>query len=105
DLLNRLLHDAEPKARMSSILEILVLQAGVLDVQGQQTEAMHRLERALTLAEPEGYIQLFLDEGAPMMALLHRAAARGIASGYVTALLEAAGERMTVEYRLPSSHA
>ena len=40
-----------------------------------------------------------------MMALLHRAAAHGIASGYVTALLEAAGERVTVEYRLPSSHA
>jgi LuxR family maltose regulon positive regulatory protein len=104
DLLNRLLQDAESKSRMSSTLEILVLQALVLDAQDRQTEAMARLRRALTLAEPEGYIRLFLDEGAPMVALLHQASTRGVASGYVSALLEAAGEPMTVEHRLSPSH-
>jgi LuxR family maltose regulon positive regulatory protein len=103
DLLNRLLQDAESKSRMSSTLEILVLQALVLDAQDRPTEAMARLRRALTLAEPEGYIRLFLDEGAPMVALLRRAAIHGIAPGYVTALLEAAGQQVTVEYQLPSS--
>jgi ATP/maltotriose-dependent transcriptional regulator MalT len=104
DLLNRLLHDAEPKARMSSTLEILILQALVLDAQDHQTEAMARLGRALVLAEPEGYIRFFLDEGAPLVALLHQASARRIASGYVTTLLEADGECVTMEHRLSSLH-
>ena len=45
------------------------------------------LERALTLAEPEGYVRVFVDEGPPMAALMQAAAKRGIASGYVQRLL------------------
>ncbi|HZU02579.1 MAG TPA: LuxR C-terminal-related transcriptional regulator, partial [Ktedonobacteraceae bacterium] len=100
DLLNRLLQDAESKSRMSSTLEILMLQALSLDAQDRRTEAMARLRRALALAEPEGYVRLFLDEGAPMITLLHQASTHGVASGYVSALLEAAGEPVAVEYRL-----
>ena len=50
-----------------------------------------RLERALALAEPEGYVRIFVDEGAPMTALLEAAAERGIASTYVRRLLTAFG--------------
>jgi DNA-binding NarL/FixJ family response regulator len=52
---------------------------------------MERLARALSLAEPEGYIRLFVDEGEPMVALLRQAYARGIAPDYVATLLSAAG--------------
>jgi hypothetical protein len=41
----------------------------------------------LTLAEPEGYVRTFVDEGLPMQELLVEAAARGIAPGYVARLL------------------
>ena len=62
-LLDRLLRDAEPKARMGSVLEILVLRALALEAHGDRTSALSTLERALVLAEPEGYIRLFVDEG------------------------------------------
>ena len=90
-LLQRLLQDAETKARMGSALEILVLRALAFHAQGDRTEALSTLERALVLAEPEGYIRLFVDEGAPMLALLRLAHARGILPAYLTALLAAFG--------------
>jgi len=90
-LLNRLLADAEAKARMSSVLEILVLHALSFHAQGKLPAALSTLERALTLAEPQGYIRLFVDEGVPMLTLLHHAHTRGSASGYVATLLSATG--------------
>jgi LuxR family maltose regulon positive regulatory protein len=90
-LLERLRADAEAKARTGSVLEILLLQALAFSAQGKGTEALPVLEHALTLAEPEGYIRLFVDEGEPMVALLRQAYARGIAPDYVAILLAAAG--------------
>jgi LuxR family maltose regulon positive regulatory protein len=90
-LLQRLLQDAETKARMGSALEILVLRALAFHAQGDRTEALSTLERVLLLAEAEGYVRLFVDEGAPMLALLRLAHARGMTPGYVTMLLMAFG--------------
>ncbi len=90
-LLERLREDAEAKSRMGSALEILILQALAFSAQGKGTEALTVLQRALTLAEPEGYIRLFVDEGEPMVALLRHAYACGIAPDYVATLLSAAG--------------
>jgi len=90
-VLEGLREDAEAKARMGSALEILILQALAFSAQGKGTEALTVLERALTLAEPEGYIRLFVDEGEPMVALLSHAYARGIAPDYISTLLSAAG--------------
>jgi LuxR family maltose regulon positive regulatory protein len=91
-LLERLREDAEAKARMGSALEILILQAMAFSAQGEGTEALTVLQRALTQASPEGYIRLFVDEGEPMVALLRHAYARGIAPDYVATLLSAFGE-------------
>jgi len=91
-LLDRLLHDAEAKARMSSSLEILLLQALVYHARGDNTNALSTLERALALAEPEGYIRLFLDDGQHMLELLSLARSRGLAQYYITKLLVASGE-------------
>jgi LuxR family maltose regulon positive regulatory protein len=92
-LLERLLRDAEAKARMGSALAILVLRALTLETQGNRTEALSSLERALLLAEPEGYISLFVDEGAPMLGLLRHARRRGIVPEYVATLLSTFGEQ------------
>jgi hypothetical protein len=47
------------------------------------------LERALALAEPQGYVRMFVDEGAPMVESLRQAQARGSAPAYVALLLAA----------------
>jgi LuxR family maltose regulon positive regulatory protein len=93
-LLERLLEDAEPRARMGSVIEILLLRALALQAQRKQEAALRILGQALTLAEPEGYLRLFLDEGAPLLRLLRQAYARQITPGYVVTLLEAAGEQV-----------
>jgi LuxR family maltose regulon positive regulatory protein len=90
-LLERLLHLPEQQGRRGSALEILVLQALAHQARGDGKEAMQRLARALTMAEPEGYIRLFVDGGEPMVALLFQASARGIAPDYAATLLSAAG--------------
>jgi LuxR family maltose regulon positive regulatory protein len=71
DLLTRLLAAAEAGGRVGSMIEILLLQALALPAD-ELSAALAALERALTLAEPEGYVQLFVDEGLPMLRLLER---------------------------------
>ena len=65
-LLARLLLPAELAGRMGRVIEILALQVTVNLAQGEDSDALASLERALTLAEPEGYIRTFVDEGEPM---------------------------------------
>ena len=79
--------------RTGSVIEILVLQALAHQTQGDIPAALACLERALTLAEPEGYVRIFVDEGPPMAALLRAAAKQGIAPSYVRRLLAAARRR------------
>ncbi len=90
-LLDRLLQDAEAKARLGSALEILVLRALALQAHGDRIGALTTLEHALTRAEPEGYIRLFVDEGVPMRTLLRQA--HGIVPDYVATLLAVFGEQ------------
>jgi LuxR family maltose regulon positive regulatory protein len=71
-LLERLLEAAEAGDRMGSVLEILVQQAMAYEARGSISEALVPLGRALALAEPEGYIRTFVDEGQPMAELLER---------------------------------
>jgi LuxR family maltose regulon positive regulatory protein len=71
----------------------VALGASVLRALATPTAA-DRLERfceVLARAKPEGYVRTFLDLGAPMVAALREAAARGIAPGYVSCLLDAHG--------------
>jgi LuxR family transcriptional regulator, maltose regulon positive regulatory protein len=69
-LLDRLLRAAEDGGRMGGAIEILVLRALAMQKRGGPSESLSTLERALILAEPEGYVRVFVDEGAPMAALL-----------------------------------
>jgi LuxR family maltose regulon positive regulatory protein len=88
-LLQRLLENAEAGGRISRVIEILLLQALALQAQGDTDQAITPLEKAIALAEPEGFVRIFVDEGAPMGRLLYEAAARGTAPEYVRRLLAA----------------
>src|SRR5207244_6869716 len=97
ELLERLLQAAEEGERTGSIIEILMLQALAHQVQGDIPAALMPLERALSLAEPEGYVRMFVDEGPPMahlLAKLHehsrkrpRAASTNVPLAYIERLL------------------
>jgi LuxR family maltose regulon positive regulatory protein len=86
-LLERLLQAADVGGRTGSVIEILVLQALAHQARGDNPAALASLQRALTLAETEGYIRIFTDEGARMALLLRAAEKQGIARNYVHRLL------------------
>ena len=88
-LLERLLQAAEAGQRTGSVIEILVLQALTRQARDDVPAALAALRRALTLAEPEGYVRIFADEGPPMASLLRAAAKLRIAPRYVRRLLAA----------------
>jgi LuxR family transcriptional regulator, maltose regulon positive regulatory protein len=88
-LLERLLHAAQEGGRTGSVIELLVLRARAYQARSDLTGAAGSLERALTLAEPEGYVRVFLDEGPPMVSLLKALAKQGAAPSYALRLLAA----------------
>ncbi len=90
--LERLLKAAEEGGRTGSVIEILILLALAHQIQGDIPAALKALERALTLAEPEGYVRMFVDEGSPMASLLEKAMKHRIAPNYVRQLLAAFGK-------------
>jgi LuxR family maltose regulon positive regulatory protein len=69
-LLARLLQAAEAQKRRGSALDILLVLALAHEAQGNRPQALAALERALALAEPEGYVRIFVDEGEPMRLLI-----------------------------------
>jgi LuxR family maltose regulon positive regulatory protein len=91
-LLERLLLAAEEGGRTGRVIEILVLRALAHQRLGDIPAALSCLERAMTLAEPEGYVRVFIDEGPPIASLLKAAAKQGTARNYVRRLLAAVGE-------------
>jgi LuxR family maltose regulon positive regulatory protein len=71
------------------VIEILMLQALSLQTQEDTDQAITTLEKALTLAQPGGFIRVFVDEGPPMARLLYKALTHGIAPDYTRRLLAA----------------
>ncbi|MEI8411947.1 MULTISPECIES: LuxR C-terminal-related transcriptional regulator [unclassified Kribbella] len=88
ELLQGLLRDAETGGRIGSVIEILVLQA--LAQRGDVPAALVPLSRALTLASPEGYVRVFVDDGTAMLPLLKAAAKQGIPVGHLVSALTGA---------------
>jgi LuxR family maltose regulon positive regulatory protein len=91
-LLERLLLAAEAGDRTGRVIEILVLLTLSRQRLGDIPAALAGLERAVTLAEPEGYVRIFADEGPLMASLLRVLAKRGTAGNYVRRLLAAADD-------------
>ncbi|MEO1209352.1 MAG: LuxR C-terminal-related transcriptional regulator [Cyanobacteria bacterium J06638_20] len=88
-LLTQLLAAAETQERTGSIIKILVVLALAREAQGNVSAAVTSLERALTLAEPEGHIRIFAECGTPMVQLLQECMNRNITPTYTQRLLTA----------------
>jgi LuxR family maltose regulon positive regulatory protein len=88
-LLPLLLEAAEAGGRTTRVIEILNLQALAFQARADSAGAMAALERALTLAEPEGFFRTFVNEGPPMACLLEQLRRKGVAVDYITQLLAA----------------
>ena len=74
-LLDRLHTPAVEAGRDGSVREIRVLQALAHHARGDLPQALAALRRSFVdTPEPDSYVRLYLDEGAPMLALLHDAA-------------------------------
>lgn len=80
---------AEKLGRYGIVLESLLLQSLALWQQEEKDAALGELEQALSYAEPENYLRIFLDEGTPMAQLLYEAAHKGIGREYVGRILSA----------------
>ena len=94
--LAKLLQLAESQGRTGSVIELLMLQAEAMFACGEVNRALDLLSRALSLAEPEGYTRLFVDEGVPVARLLvHMRAQRQsehmVSTGYREKLLSLLG--------------
>jgi LuxR family maltose regulon positive regulatory protein len=96
-LLDHALQSAQAVGRLGNAIHILAVQAIVYHAQGEPARAFATLEHALELAEPERYVRVFADEGAPMARLLRRMLTRSSASEYIRRLLEALGESVKIE--------
>jgi LuxR family maltose regulon positive regulatory protein len=70
ELLGRLHELAVAHGRVGSLIEVLALQALALEAAGDQDAGLAALGQALRLAAPEGYLRVFLEQGALMAALL-----------------------------------
>ena len=98
EVLKPLLQAVETAGWTMFVIYILVFESLAFQAQassrgsargGDVAQALSPLERALSLAEPEGYVRVFVDQGQPMAQLLYEAAARGIMPEYVGRLLAA----------------
>jgi LuxR family maltose regulon positive regulatory protein len=97
ELLERLLAAADDGGRKGSVIEILVVQALAGHARDDLAGALASLERAVALAEPEGYVRVIVDEGRPMAAMLKLAAKQRNAPSHLRGLLAAVvtAERQT----------
>ena len=84
-----LLEAAEADQRWGQVLELLVMQALSLAAQGEQSQALSALTRALHLAAAEGYVRIFVDEGRPMAMLLQELNGRELMPVYGQQVLAA----------------
>jgi LuxR family transcriptional regulator, maltose regulon positive regulatory protein len=79
----------EEKGWNDERLKATLLQAVAFQAHGDEESALRALSDALTMAEPGGFVRLFIDEGDPVVRLLRTASHRGIMPGYVARLLAA----------------
>ncbi|MBK8904470.1 MAG: NACHT domain-containing protein [Anaerolineaceae bacterium] len=81
--------EVEVKGWRDEQLKVMALQALAYQARGEMDTAVRLLAETLALAEPEGFIRLFVDEGLPMAQLLSEVAVQGIMPDYTGKLLAA----------------
>ena len=83
------MRDLEQRGAYWYLMNLMPTQALALQALGREEDALSILSHCLTLAEPEGYVRIFVERGAPMASLLRIALNRGIETNYITGLLSA----------------
>jgi LuxR family maltose regulon positive regulatory protein len=109
-VLAQLLALAEEEGRTRAVIKTMALQALVFQAQGAPERAMSKLIQALMLAEPEGYVLTFTEEGVEMARLLNRILTAGrtgavlprITPEYLQLLLDAGTRHETSSHALLS---
>jgi LuxR family maltose regulon positive regulatory protein len=98
--LDQLVPGATRGGRGGSLLEIRILRALMHHALGAQVEAAAELGAALQTAARAGYVRLFMDEGAPMLELLHAVEPPPAARSYADTLRQAAMRAPAVPVRV-----
>src|SRR5205085_5116982 len=86
-LLGPLRRQMEARGWEDERLKVMVLQSVALHAHREKDNAVQLLGEALALAEPGGFVRIFVDEGMPMAQLLAEAAGRGMMPDYIGKLL------------------
>ena len=89
DQLARLREFAEARHHVHVLIEVLAVQAVLFETQGDRAAALAALSRAIELAQPGGFIRLFVDLGAPLHNLLRLLPTQSVAALFVTQILAA----------------
>lgn len=92
-LLEKVSVEAESGGRNGDLMQVLVLLALAEDARGDRAAAVAHLERAIALAEPEGYVRLFLDASPWIQPLLDALAAKGPSAAYIHHIVNASAQR------------
>ncbi len=87
ELLEQLQEVVEERKLTRYLIDALIQKAMAMQIQGEDEKAINVLEEALTSAEPEGFVRIFINEGASMGKLLQMLRARGFKMSYVNKLL------------------
>jgi LuxR family transcriptional regulator, maltose regulon positive regulatory protein len=88
-LINRIFNHAQGVGKKLTELKCLILFSMLFYAEGDVDQALEYLYKAFAIAEQEGFIRIFVDEGPPMARLLFEALSREIAPDYVQKLLAA----------------
>jgi LuxR family maltose regulon positive regulatory protein len=70
EIVRRIVHAAESAGRIAAVVEALTLQAAASAAEGDSAQACETLRHALTLAEPAGYVRVFLDRGETLRGVM-----------------------------------
>lgn len=99
-LLDRLYAFTQMGGRTARVMEVLLLQALAWQARGEIDRALSLLEQALEIPRSGDYVRLFMDEGKPMVELLHHAASQGIQLQFVNHLLSIFGRAEEIAHAM-----
>jgi LuxR family maltose regulon positive regulatory protein len=102
-LLDRVLEAAEAGSRSGTVMEAEVLRALAHHASGDAGAALESLERAVCLAEPQGWVRFLLDAGPDVGELLATLAQRRPRSAFVRELIARRLEPATAQAAVPAA--
>ena len=86
-LLGKIAQAATEGGRIARLIKVYILQALAHQALGKPVPALAQLEQAITLAQPAGFVRIFVDEGNALVPLLKQLGGRGVALAYIRQLL------------------